>query len=556
MFLKNQKLVFLIPIFVLMFMFTFAFQNCEMDEILQSQSQIGSGSGSGKSDKTIDGPDGPTDVSRPGPSPLGDHAVFRLSKKYGGDVPKSNISWRIYNEECGYKSHVTFQTGLYIQIPWDLTNTVIPSVLSSVTTLNPVTKMTFMEIGDRPDPDLDVISIANLNLEALIQLEQCLIYRPFNPKTLPAALVGVVPGVGGVGGTEEKFSSSSPSSCSPSYDGIFFSLFGDASDASLDNRNYFPVGSAVHLQYSPPVTILSKEKALENKPFIWSITKFGDGIELADQAHTSSTLTHTFSEMGLYNVSLQYSGTDDADDSHYFSSVERELLIGLCEKEVDAVEVVLGEESFGESTPKAVLNSGPIFNYVRPADTNTQNKVTLVFDDNYNEHQDQHIIYKYKRNSSSSFIDIDIQNADECFLDTDPPTICLPDPGDQSDPGRPSAIINVDVDDSCFSTYGMRKSLSPLPSCSGNALALDISALDTDTTDISALDTDTTQCTDEVFVVAASKKGQEKKVQQNFYKHCPANEDYCYFGYQGDASSNHSYRPKGYECDLVKTGVR
>ena len=76
-------------------------------------------------------------------------------------------------------------------------------------------------------------------------------------------------------------------------------------------------------------------------------------------------------------------------------------------------------------------------------------------------------------------------------------------------------------------TYEVNEDLSPLSSCSGNAL------------DMSTLDTDTTKCTDDVFIVAASKEGQDK-IQRTFYKHCPADEDYCYFGDERDRPSDHN----------------
>ena len=115
---------------------------------------------------------------------------------------------------------------------------------------------------------------------------------------------------------------------------------------------------------------------------------------------------------------------------------------------------------------------------MRPADTDTNNKVTFVFNNSEN-YQDQHITYKYKRNSSSKFIDIDIQNADECFFDAEP-TIGITCPSCES--GATD----------CICPYTMNEDLSPVSSCSGNAL------------DMSTLDTDTTQCTDANFVVIAS----------------------------------------------------
>ena len=236
----------------------------------------------------------------------------------------------------------------------------------------------------------------------------------------------------------------------------------------------------------------------------------------------------------------------------------KELLIGLCEGEVDAVEVVIGQESFGSLTPERILQKEIIFNYVRPADTDTNNKVTFVFNDNNEDYQDQRIIYKYKRNSSSKFIDIDIQNADTCFFDSSPLKTttcyyingCPPDaknckcftrneealnnncpPGIEecskvTECSSPDSCSPSATNCSCSTSIKMRKNLSPLPSCSGKAL------------DMSTLDTDTTQCTDTVFFVAASKTGQKLK-SYRYYKHCPVNQDYCYFGKESDRPSDH-----------------
>ena len=439
MFLKNQKLAFPVLVFMFMFIFILAFQNCARNE--------------NKNDGPTDKASGPeiTDTI----SNSGDKAVFKLSEKYGGDIV-SNISWQTYRKQCG-KSEIAFETDLNIQIPW---NNQRGSIVSH--------------------------DGSSFNMLALVQLEQCLIYRHLR---LDQTLF-----------SNDYFVDRS-SCLAPSGD-ISFSLSDDASV----KRNYFPVGSSVNLEFSNSSE--ESNSSLENESFQWSIKKIGDDTELADQSHTSPTLTHTFSEIGLYSVSVESSSMNLGDD--------KELLIGLCEEEVDAVEVILGQESFGDLTPEGILATKPIFNYVRPADTDSNNKVTFVFNDNSENYQDQHITYKYKRNSSSKFIDIDIQNADECFLDTEPiigitcPS-CAPGATDCSC-GPPSYEIN--------------ENLSPLSSCSGDAL------------NMSTLDTDTTQCTDANFVVIASKAGQEK-IYEIFYKHCPADQDYCYFGYEKDRPNDH-----------------
>ena len=444
MFLKNQKLAFPVLVFMFMFIFILAFQNCARNE--------------NKNDGPADKASGPeiTDTTTTTTLSNGDKAVFKLSEKYGGEAV-SNISWQTYRKQCG-KSEIAFETGLNIQIPWNNQSGSVATIAGS-----------------------------SFNMLALVQVEQCLIYRHFRlDKTLFSNDYFV-----------------DRSSCMPSSGDISFSLSDDASV----KRNYFPVGSAVNLEFSPSE---GSNISLENESFQWSVKKVGDDTELADQTHTSSELTHTFSQMGLYSVSVKSSSTSSLRD-------DKELLIGLCEEEVEAVEVILGQESFGDSTPERVLNSKPIFNYVRPADTDTNNKVTFVFDDNSENYQDQHITYKYKRSSSSKFIDIDIQNADECFFDAEPII------------GRscPSCAPGA-TDCSCSDpVYAMNENLSPLSSCSGDIL------------DMSTSDTDSTQCTDATFVVIASKTGQDK-IYEIFYKHCPADQDYCYFGYEKDRPNNYS----------------
>ncbi len=382
----------------------------------------------------------------------GDNAVFKLSEKHNGGDDVSEILWQIKSGTgCGTGT-ISTETALNIEIPWN--------------------------------QDYEPGTWGIFNVAALTHLEQedCFIYHSF------------------------RFSdvlSVDHLSCALSSGFISFSL----SDDSSIERNYFPVGSSVNLEVKEYES--SIEESLENISFQWSIKKVGDDTELADSSHTSHQLTHTFSEMGLYEVSIKPTSPSE----NLFGSFDgTDLFIGLCEKEVEAVEVVLSEESFGNLTPEEALETRPIFNYVRPSDTDSSNKVTLIFDDSrerYSGHSPR--IYKYNRSSSSKFIDIDIQNADECFFDDEP-------------------ILKECSQPPIDCVYEIREGLSPLSSCSGKAL------------DMSTLDTDTTECTDDIFFVVASQTGQEYKPQKTFYKHCPADQDYCYFG------EENYYRPSDHNC--------
>ena len=397
---------------------------------------------------------------------VGDKAIFKLSEKYGGNKTISYILWRV--------NEITTGTEENIKINWS----------------------EFLIEVEGGESYLEYI-----DLEAFIQFEgdECVTYRKqeffltdIGVSSLPSLQLGL----------SDTLSITSVLS----------------SSEDINYQRYFPVGSSVNLG----LNIASHNPFnVRFDTFQWSIRKLflEDDTELADQTNkTANPFTHTFSQIGLYNIFVQASGTrtDIVDESSDVSvDLSTKLLIGMCE---DTSEIILSGESFGSSTPQ-LSDIQPIFNYVRPADTDTNNKVTFVFDGNSENYQDRHVIYKYKRNSSSKFIDIDIQNADKCFLDTESIITSSACPMCTSDATA--------TDCSCYNFYKIREGLSPLSSCSGSAL------------DMSTLDTDTTQCTDAIFVVAASKTGQEYKTGQTFYKHCPADQDYCYFGQENNRPSDH-----------------
>ena len=396
----------------------------------------------------------------------GDKAVFKLSEKYNGGNDVSEILWQIKSGTACGTSTISTEIGLNIEIPWN--------------------------------QDYEPYAWEIFNVASLTHLEQenCFTYRSF--------------GFGDVLSVDHL-------SCGIQYGSISFSL---SNDSSIE-RNYFPVGSSVNLEFKEYESSIEEsqesEESLEDISFQWSIKKIGDDTELADSSHTSHQLTHTFSEMGLYEISTKPASSSE-NSFRFFDN--RQLFIGLCEKEVEAVEVILSEESFGNLTPEEVLETRPIFNYVRPSDTDSSNKVTLIFDDSrkrYSERSPR--IYKYKRSSSSKFIDIDIQNADECFFDDEPIVSVI-----TSCPDCTSGVTTC----ACSYSYHIQEGLSPLSSCSGKAL------------DMPTLGTDTTECIDDVFFVAASQTSQEYKLQKTFYKYCPADQDYCYFGEEDQRPSDHN----------------
>ena len=282
-------------------------------------------------------------------------------------------------------------------------------------------------------------------------------------------------------------------------------------------KEYFPIGTLVDLKIRTYGVMVSVPPDFNS--FQWSIKRLflEDDTELADQTNKTEKLTYTFSEVGLYNISVEAFGPDAT------TSTNTQLLIERCEgDDLDDVEIVLSGDSIGAQTPEEISNLRPIWNYIRPADTDPNVDIMTLATDNSIDNRRFFgfggYVYKYPRDSSSKFIDIDIQNADECFLDTEPLSTTECDP---------SGCSSDAADCNCEIFYEIRENLSSLSSCSGNAL------------DMSTLDTDTTQCTDAVFVVAASKTGQESKVEKVFYKHCPANQDYCYFGEEYDRPSDH-----------------
>ena len=61
----------------------------------------------------------------------------------------------------------------------------------------------------------------------------------------------------------------------------------------------------------------------ENSKFMWSIKNMENDIELVDPAHQNTTLTHTFSEKGIYNISATEKDTN--------FELDTQLVIGKCE---------------------------------------------------------------------------------------------------------------------------------------------------------------------------------------------------------------------------------
>ena len=463
---KNQKIIRIKAFFLVLTAFCiFAFQNCNKDN-----------SNSLERAASLPNPiNTPTTLSTTNSS--GDKAIFRTYETENKTI--SNIFWRVIEKNspaCGDDKIINTGTAMSVEIDW---NTLLEKLIA---------------------------------VEAFIQFEgdSCISYRKqkFN-LDVDGLTLGVI--------------------CDYIYRSEITSQL--SSDSQVKHKRHFPIDSSIDLGFK---TVGGMGTSPEFDSFQWSIKKIAflsdsaTSVELADQANTSSkTLTHTFSEIGLYNIVVEASGPDsasDQDNEPESSSASKELLIGKCEEDEDAtaVDIILSNASFGDETPEALSQVGPLWNYVRPANTDSNNPPSMVIlsSDDYrsDDYRYDKKIYKYKRTIDSKFIDIDIQNADECFLDQEPQSeeIC-----------REIGCLDKSDCNTCSTSYTMRESLSPLSSCSGNAL------------DMSTLDTDTTECTDDVFVVAASKTDQDK-VQRAFYKHCPADQNYCYFGSESNRPTDHN----------------
>ncbi len=504
-FSKNKRLNYIMfPALIIMFVFIFAFQNCQKRKNPSEGVVIKESNTSNPSPSTTTS----TLVSH-----IGDKAIFEISEKYTGEKAIPNIRWQV------------METGLC-----DGNNIIIAE-------------------GTESNIEVDWNSFLDksVSVEAFIQFEgdDCITYRQQNIRV----------------------NQLSGSICDT--DRYTFDILSTLSSDDLTRfRRYFSVGSSVDLEFRA-----FGPDELDFDSFTWSLQKIfvKDEEERADQTNNTVNLTYHFSEIGLYNVVVEASRTDlsatttttSSNTNTEPASVSRQLLIGKCEGEnLDDIEIVLSDDSFGYETPKNVLY--PIWNYVRPVDTDYEAANVVTVNDTEGYPSGRHI-YRYPRGSKAKFIDIDIQNADECFLDQDPVPIGETCSGcSENSEGCTS---------SCHTEYGIREGLSPLPSCRGNAL------------DMSTLDLDITICTDDIFVVAASKKidisllptaelpvmipssegsgsstqtlgtqavvnsitdneNKNKKTLQTehvFYKHCPADSDYCYFGPE-------TYRPEEHHC--------
>ena len=406
---------------------------------------------------------------------LGDKAIFKLENSSNKNI--SHILWRIIPQYCRYKHRrVITSTDSTIEMDWN---------------------------------DLTGGAGGDFSVEAFIQLDgqdQCFIYRKNSVD------------FSGLWGCTKDLQLSDTLY-------ILSKLSSDSSynaDQDNDEYRYFSVEDSVDLKFyqtdifKPRVHGDIGELGISFNTFQWSIQKLflEDQTELADQTHTSEDLTHTFSQIGLYKASVNASGTntyfdgiaDEGLEEDISETLSTELMIGRCD-ESDPFEVVLDPRSFGTATPQAISNIEPVWNYVRPADSDANHTVQLTW-------IEDEPIYKYKRTSSTKFIEMDILKADECFFDSEP----IRNYGD---------CPQVEGSSCDYYYYEIRENLSPLPSCSGNVY------------DMGTLDIDMTKCTDDIFLVVT--EGQEAKTQTAFYKHCPANNEYCYFGEQ-------DHRPDDHHC--------
>ena len=298
-----------------------------------------------------------------------------------------------------------------------------------------------------------------------------------------------------------------------------------ATNDSYTFKDYFPVGTTVNFS-------VNEETA---STYHWNIEKlFQSDEEVVVNANEKQNFSHTFATMGLYNVELGY-------------YIDKNILIGICTGEEEAIEIIFGDASFEDHTPAEILEH-PHLNYIRPATSN--HKITLLkereksttisttntdidtdIETRYESFKDYDIIYyKYNRTSHSKVIDVNIQNVTSgmrCFFDDQPvetsEEFCTEMACPDDDPNCNTCGMDT--------TYDFRDSLTPLDSCNGNVY------------DMTTLDTDTTECTDAIVLFGFAVNSEDEPDPMPFYKHCPADSQYCYFGPEIS-------RPDHHHCSL------
>lgn len=304
---------------------------------------------------------------------------------------------------------------------------------------------------------------------------------------------------------------------------ISIDIEASTADEPYTFKDYFPVGTTVNFSAS------------SRSSYRWSIQRLfqHDEEQVTVNANTEQNFSHIFPTMGFYSVKVS---------AGPHSSGEREILVGACTgAEEEAIEIILSDTSFGDRTPPDILQN-PYFNYIRPATPARRpatpgHKITVLkeitggavvrasdtgIQTTYKSFRDYNsIYYKYDRASSSKFIDVNIQNVKSemrCFFDDQPVVDCS------------DVWCDPDCDDSCpyyYTTYHFRDNLTPLDSCNGNVY------------DMSALDTDITECTDAIVLFGFAIDAEDEPYPMPFYKHCPANSQYCYFGPERSRPDHH-----------------
>ena len=300
-FFKNKKFnQIILPTLLIMFLgLTLAFQNCKsvVNEQTPSQRVI------------IDNQDS---IVSPVPSsstvpPTASKAIFNITEQQGNTI--SSILWQVKNNPChGESEAIATGTNSSLEIDWE--------------------------------------SSTDVFVEVFVQFEgqSCVNYKKYKPWDPDVICTQVY-------AFEDFKRDHNPWKISATY-----------SDDEMMVGNEFPVGSVdiafvgEDHQWEGELNPLN---FLDFTSFQWSIQNAKDQVELADSSHTAEGLTHNFSQVGVYNVSVtaelssDATGTDAFSEDPYeqelYNEIQAEggiarhskLIIGKCEEDTVDIEVSL-----------------------------------------------------------------------------------------------------------------------------------------------------------------------------------------------------------------------
>lgn len=308
-------------------------------------------------------------------------------------------------------------------------------------------------------------------------------------------------------------------------------------------QDYFAVYSTVKLSFSYFDFLDSSNL----QDFNWDIKRIFPKGTLFQQKATSDQpeYIHTFSEIGVYDISVVPAGGDDDT----FVEGHKTLVVGLCNENQNILEITLAQGTL-QSNTSSVFD----LSYFDEDETETPNVLWRVIHDNkeiagLNSNQTQ-LAAHWDNISGEALVEVFAQlEGDDCIFHRQKwvnidqairPHFNYIRPVDDD----PKNVLLLNNDIYVYLRASQNRSIwidiKNADKCLFNGqIVADCRGL---IPSVNKIDSDMTKCHEEEFVVTAYRDdGKAVTVTEAFYNFCPASDEYCAFGPQ-------KYRPDEHRC--------